>query len=80
MSAFKYFDVDNSNFITKSNLKEAFIRSGKNITDSEIDSIITDIDVQKTGKISFKIFCDVMKMDKNQLQSHQNVLPDVVIS
>ena len=33
---FKYFDTDDSGFITTENLKQAFAKTGKKITDKDI--------------------------------------------
>ena len=34
--AFKYFDVDNTNYITVDNLREATARGGKKISDEDL--------------------------------------------
>ncbi|CAK70725.1 unnamed protein product (macronuclear) [Paramecium tetraurelia] len=54
---FKIFDTDNSNFITKQNIKEAFARNGKQISDKQIDEMIAEIDPNHDNKISFEEFC-----------------------
>ncbi|CAD8054893.1 unnamed protein product [Paramecium primaurelia] len=56
---FKIFDTDNSNFITKQNIKEAFARNGKQISDKQIDEMIDEIDPNHDNKISFEEFCQM---------------------
>ncbi|CAD8051703.1 unnamed protein product [Paramecium primaurelia] len=58
-SLFKIFDTDNSNFITKQNIKEAFARNGKQISDQKIDEMIAEIDPNHDNKISFEEFCQM---------------------
>ena len=55
-SLFKKFDVDNTDFITVANLKEAFKRMGRSITEEELDEMVRLHDLDKTGKISFNEF------------------------
>ena len=40
--AFKTFDIDNSGYISKSNLSEALTRSGWNVSPSELEFIMKD--------------------------------------
>lgn len=58
--AFKYFDVDDSGYIDKSDIKNTLIRSGqKIINENDIDNIINEICQQQgnnEGKISFDEF------------------------
>ena len=57
---FKKFDVDNTNFITVENLKEAFTRSGNSkISEATIDEIMQKHDEDKTGKLEFLEFQQV---------------------
>lgn len=37
---FKYFDTDSSGYITPANLKEAFAKSGKTLSEEEIKHIL----------------------------------------
>ena len=56
-SLFKKFDVDNTDFITVANLKEAFKRLGRlQITQTELDEMISIHDLDHNGKISFSEF------------------------
>jgi Ca2+-binding EF-hand superfamily protein len=38
--AFHHFDTDNEGYITKNDLKEVFKRSGQNLTDNDLNTII----------------------------------------
>jgi calcium-dependent protein kinase len=55
-AVFKYFDIDNSGFITSQNLKEAFAKTGKVITDKDIERIMENHSIEKTGSLSFHEF------------------------
>lgn len=46
---FKHFDTDNSNYITRQNIKEALAKCGREITDLEVDEIIKRHDLTKDG-------------------------------
>ena len=52
-TAFKYFDVDNTGFITADNLVDAFMKAGKDISEEEIQSILEEVDIDGTGNIDF---------------------------
>lgn len=56
---FKFFDTDNSNYITKDDLKEAFARNAKAFTDEQIDEMIYEIDPNHDNKISFDEFYEM---------------------
>lgn len=57
---FKYFDQDNTNQITQSNLNEIFRRHGKQFQESEIKNMIQEVDPNKDGKITFDEFKQIM--------------------
>lgn len=61
-SLFKYFDTDDSGEITPANLKEAFAKSGKELSDIEVKEILEKHNIKKTGSISFEEF-KVMLME-----------------
>ena len=46
---FKHFDVDDSNYLTKENIKEAIDRLHLNITDEEMDIAFKQHDVKGSG-------------------------------
>ena len=53
IQAFKYFDVDDSGYIDKSDIKNALLRSGKKIVnENDIDQIMKEIKINNQGKIS----------------------------
>ena len=58
---FKYFDTDDSGYITHNNIREVMSESGKNLDDKEIVDIITMHDIETNGKISFKEFKVMMQ-------------------
>ncbi|CAD8153913.1 unnamed protein product [Paramecium octaurelia] len=58
-SLFKFFDTDNSNYITKDDIKEAFARNAKSFTDEQIEEMIYEIDPNHDNKISFDEFCQM---------------------
>lgn len=53
---FKYFDTDSSGYITPQNLRDAFAKSGKNLTEQEMKEILEHHDLEKNGIISFDEF------------------------
>ena len=63
---FKKFDVDDTDYITKDNLFDAFTRLGKkNIEYREVDEIIKAHDIKNDGRISFAEFKLIFKDDKD---------------
>lgn len=57
---FKYFDVDDSNYITPANIKETMARAGRKIDEKEIEDMIRDGDIIGDGRINFQEFCVMM--------------------
>lgn len=53
---FNQFDIDNSGKITAANLKQAFSKFGREISDAEIQQIMQEHDVAKDGSISLDEF------------------------
>ncbi len=53
---FKHFDTDDSGMITPENIREAFNKAGKHLTDEDLKSILENHDIEKNGKISFDEF------------------------
>jgi len=56
-----YFDVDNSGYITKENLKELLARSGRKLPEIEYEKMINEN--SKTQKISIKQFMKIMEIE-----------------
>ena len=64
MSAFKYFDVDESGFIDANDLKNALLRSGKKILNSkEIDKMIEEVTQKNQEKISLEDFLKLFQIN-----------------
>jgi len=57
---FKEFDTDDSGYITKDNLQEAFSKLEKPLSQDEINQIIEEHDDSRDGKISYDEFCRMM--------------------
>ena len=64
---FKYFDTDNSGSITPLNLKEAFAKTGKALSDSEIHSILAKHDILENGVITYEEFKFIFFTDDRNL-------------
>ena len=67
--AFHHFDTDNNGYITVDNLVEAFHREGKGLTAVEIQEMLEQADVSKSGKLSLEDFSKLMKYDPHKLHS-----------
>ncbi|CAI2365966.1 unnamed protein product [Moneuplotes crassus] len=57
---FKHFDIDNSDSITRENISDALLKSGKRISKSDLDMIFKKHDKLKAGEISFEDFKDML--------------------
>lgn len=53
---FSQFDIDDSNFITKQNIKDAFTKLGREMSDKDVDQIIREHDIAGDKQISFEEF------------------------
>uniref|UniRef100_A0A7S2QUB8 Calcium-dependent protein kinase n=1 Tax=Chlamydomonas chlamydogama TaxID=225041 RepID=A0A7S2QUB8_9CHLO len=60
VEAFKYFDKDNSGFITRDELEEALKEVGEDVSEV-IDSILSAVDTNNDGKIDYEEFCAMMR-------------------
>ncbi|KAG8632284.1 calcium-dependent protein kinase 29 isoform X2 [Manihot esculenta] len=58
--AFRYFDKDNSGFITRDELRQAMAQYGMG-DEATIDEIIEDVDTDKDGRINYDEFADMMR-------------------
>ena len=54
--AFKFFDKDQSGYITVGEIKDVFSGGNKNYSDKTIENMIKDIDTDKDGKVSYEEF------------------------
>jgi len=66
-TVFKYFDTDNSNFITAANLKEAMARGGRKVPQAELDEMIREADYFHDNKVSLEEFLILMKCEDEDL-------------
>jgi calcium-dependent protein kinase len=55
-SLFKYFDADDSNYITAENIKDTFDKEGKNFTGQEIAEMVSQHNTERNGRICFSEF------------------------
>ncbi|XP_074577317.1 calcium-dependent protein kinase 2-like [Curcuma longa] len=60
-TAFQYFDKDNSGHITREELEQALKEKGM-FDETEIKSVIDDVDVDNDGKINYDEFVAMMRM------------------
>mmetsp|Transcript_30445 Transcript_30445/g.27685 ORF Transcript_30445/g.27685 Transcript_30445/m.27685 type:complete len:178 (+) Transcript_30445:371-904(+) len=75
--AFRRFDVDNSGFITATDIKKAMARAGRKIPDSEVEKMMKEFDPSSKGQISFENFKEMMTADDNEYEV--NYLEDKAI-
>lgn len=54
MKTFKSFDKDGNGYISKQELKTAMKKIDKNISNEEIDAMLTEADSNNDGKIDFE--------------------------
>jgi|TARA_B110001450_G_C17483089_1_gene425068 Ca2+-binding EF-hand superfamily protein len=57
---FKSFDIDNTGEITAQNLKDAFSKFGKEVSDDEIEQIMKAHDIDGGKTISLEEFTEMM--------------------
>lgn len=60
VTLFDYFDTDNTGYISRENLKEAFKKAGKPLSEEDLDEIMENHDYQKNGRIEFREFRQMM--------------------
>ena len=56
MHAFKVFDKNGDNFISRSELKSAMRKMGERMSDRDIDYIIKEADLDKDGRVNYHEF------------------------
>lgn len=54
MDAFRAFDANRSGYISAQELRNVMINMGQNMTEEEIDGMISEIDSDGDGKINFE--------------------------
>ena len=65
-AAFKHFDIDNSGWITVTNLKEVMARAGRKIMNEVLKEWINENDKTRDGQINFEEFYEMMKDEEIQ--------------
>jgi calmodulin, striated muscle len=58
-AAFNVFDHDNNGHINREELRSALRMIGEKLTDKEIDKILSSIDCDKDGQISYQQFVKI---------------------
>ncbi|KAL9058245.1 MAG: hypothetical protein Q9162_001844 [Coniocarpon cinnabarinum] len=61
--AFKVFDKDGSGTLSKAEVREVMRSLGENITEEELDEMMREVDLDKSGTIDFKEFMQLMSRD-----------------
>lgn len=61
MALFKSFDLDNTGRITADNLKDAFTKFGRKISDEEINTIMKEHDIDNEGTLDLEEFSQMIK-------------------
>ena len=67
--AFKLFDIDNKEYITKKDLKNGLNSLGFNPTDQDVRLLMKRFDLQKRGKINYADFFDMIVSFKPELRN-----------
>ena len=55
-SFFKEYDVDGSGFISKKELQQWMMKTGKSLTESQTDRLLSSIDFNNDGCIDYREF------------------------
>ena len=61
---FKHFDVDGTNLITVSNLREAMARNGRKVPIKEIEKMLKEVDYKQNDMIDFDEFLRLMNVEQ----------------
>ncbi|OMJ91143.1 hypothetical protein SteCoe_6407 [Stentor coeruleus] len=59
-AAFKKFDIENQGFISKAQLKKALEKTGIEITDTDVDTMMRELTLKNPSQIAFKEFCAIL--------------------
>ena len=60
---FKYFDNDDTNYITTKNITEALARNGRKLKLEDIDLLFKECNIKTTNQMIFEEFVNIMKTD-----------------
>lgn len=69
--AFKFFDKDDSGYITRDELKQAMTEYGMG-DEATIDEVIQDVDTDNDGRINYDEFVAMMTKGTHENREHQN--------
>ncbi|CAF2385453.1 unnamed protein product [Rotaria sp. Silwood2] len=61
LDAFKKFDRDGSGYITPDELQQVFSRMGKQLSKTELQSMLGSLDTSNDGQLSFDEFCKLFE-------------------
>jgi calcium-dependent protein kinase len=64
---FKEFDHEDIDVLTIHNIKGAFLRMGKHITDEEIEAMLSEHKIAKDGFIDFEHFKEIIMAYDNSI-------------
>lgn len=59
--AFKYFDIDNTGYITNSNLKHSLRKAGWDVSKAEVHQMLTECGLEQIDKLYFAQFCKIFE-------------------
>ena len=69
---FKHFDIDDSEYITPENIREAFAVNGRDITDNQLNDILKNHDIVGDGRLNFEEFRAIFFENEN-MQMRNNL-------
>lgn len=75
---FKKFDVDDTSYISKENLIDAFKRLGRAKSLTDVSEMISAHDIAKDGMISFEEFKRIFEGEDNVTAAHLKKQDDVI--
>lgn len=61
MAAFKKFDTDGNGYITTKELDNILGRMGRRVNQKELEAMISSLDKDSDGKLSFDEFCKLFE-------------------
>lgn len=74
IAAFKFIDLDRNNFIGAAEIRHILVCMGEMITDEEIDMMISMVDMDGDGQVSFQEFRTlVLHPNPDQINLHKEV-------
>ena len=63
-NCFKHFDVDDTNYITIPNLREAMARDGRKMGQKEVQAMLKEVDIKENDMIDFDEFLRLMNVEE----------------